>query len=92
MISVEELFTGELRTEIEEFVLQRRSKLIPFMQEQVKAIRFVQERYAWFLDELFSKAVFERRKGSGSCPWRNTFCRRTWSRLSAASASARTER
>lgn len=63
MVSVEELFTGEIREEIEEFVLQRRSKLIPFMQEQVKAIRFVQERYAWFLDELFSKAVFEKKKG-----------------------------
>ena len=92
MVSVEELFTGEIREEIEEFVLQRRSKLIPFMQEQVKAIRFVQERYAWFWMSFSARPFSKRRKGSGSCPWRNTFCRRTWSRLSAASASARTER
>lgn len=64
MVSVEELFTGEIREEIEEFVLQRRSKLIPFMQEQVKAIRFVQERYAWFLDELFSKAVSKEERAA----------------------------
>ena len=39
-----------------------------FIDEQVKAIRFVQERYAWFLDELFSKAVFEKKKGQRKLP------------------------
>ena len=33
------------------------------MQEQLDAIRLIQERYAWFLDGIFAGKPFEKKKG-----------------------------
>lgn len=33
------------------------------MQQQIKDIQLIQERYAWFLDRVFANAVFEKKKG-----------------------------
>ena len=34
-----------------------------FMQEQLDAIRLIQERYVWFLDGIFAGKPFEKKKG-----------------------------
>lgn len=34
-----------------------------FMQEQLDAIRLIQERYGWFLDGIFAGKPFEKKKG-----------------------------
>lgn len=33
------------------------------MQEQLDAIRLIQDRYVWFLDSLFAGKPFEKKKG-----------------------------
>ena len=33
------------------------------LQQQIKDIQLIQERYAWFLDRVFANAVFEKKKG-----------------------------
>ena len=61
-MDVSELFVGEAQEAFSEYVMQD-DTLPRFMQEQLDAIRLIQERYAWFLDGVFSDAIFEKKKG-----------------------------
>ncbi len=38
------------------------------MQQQLDAIRLIQERYAWFLDGIFAGKPFEKKKGQKKIP------------------------
>ena len=62
-MKVEEFVVEEARDAFAEYVLHEKSTLPAFMQQQVDAIRFIQERYAWFLDRIFEGVVFEKKKG-----------------------------
>ena len=52
-MDVSELFVGEAQEAFREYVMQD-DTLPRFMQEQLDAIRLIQERYAWFLDGIFA--------------------------------------
>ena len=61
-MDVGELFVGEAQKAFREYVMQD-DTLPRFMQEQLDAIRLIQERYAWFLDGIFAGKPFEKKKG-----------------------------
>ena len=61
-MDVSKLFVGEAHEAFCEYVMQD-DTLPRFMQEQLDAIRLIQERYAWFLDSLFAGKPFEKKKG-----------------------------
>lgn len=65
---VENFVVGEARTAFEEYIFSDGKQDIAYMREQVDAIRFVQERYSWFLEEIFYRAVFEKKKGQRKIP------------------------
>ena len=46
---MEHFVVGEARTAFEEYIFLEGKQDIAYMEEQSKAIRFVQERYTWFL-------------------------------------------
>ena len=52
-MDVSELFVGEAQEAFREYVMQD-DTLPRFMQEQLDAIRLIQERYVWFLDGIFA--------------------------------------
>ena len=51
-IPVEMLVVGEAREAFEEEAIERKSDTPVFVQKQLDDIRFIQERYAWFLDSM----------------------------------------
>ena len=61
-MDVSELFVGEAQEAFREYAMQD-DTLPRFMQEQLDAIRLIQERYAWFLDSIFAGKPFEKKKG-----------------------------
>ena len=61
-MDVSELFVGEAQEAFCEYVMQD-ATLPRFMQEQLDAIRLIQDRYVWFLDSLFTGKPFEKKKG-----------------------------
>ena len=61
-MDVRELFVGEAQEAFREYVMQD-DTLPRFMQEQLDAIRLIQERYVWFLDGIFAGKPFEKKKG-----------------------------
>ena len=61
-MDVRELFVGEAQEAFREYAMQD-DTLPRFMQEQLDAIRLIQERYAWFLDGIFAGKPFEKKKG-----------------------------
>ena len=61
-MDVRELFVGEAQEAFREYVMQD-DTLPRFMQEQLDAIRLIQERYVWFLDSIFAGKPFEKKKG-----------------------------
>ena len=61
-MDVRELFVGEAQEAFREYAMQD-DTLPRFMQEQLDAIRLIQERYAWFLDSIFAGKPFEKKKG-----------------------------
>ena len=67
-MKVEEFVVGEAREAFAEFVINQEDTLPAFMQEQVDSIRFIQQRYAWFLDRIFEGKVFEKKKGQRKEP------------------------
>ena len=74
-MDVRELFVGEAQEAFHEYVMQD-DTLPRFMQEQLDAIRLIQERYAWFLDGVFADAVFEKKKGQKKIPLAPMICSR----------------
>lgn len=65
---VEHFVVGEARTAFEEYILSDGQKDLAYMQEQAGAVRFIQERYAWFLTEAFQRRAFEKKKGQRKVP------------------------
>ena len=61
-MDVSELFVGEAQEAFCEYAVQD-DTLPRFMQEQLDAIRLIQERYEWFLDGIFADKPFEKKKG-----------------------------
>ena len=61
-MDVSELFVGDAQEAFCEYVMQD-DTLPRFMQEQLDAIRLIQDRYVWFLDSLFAGKPFEKKKG-----------------------------
>ena len=55
-MDVRELFVGEAQEAFCEYAVQD-DTLPRFMQEQLDAIRLIQDRYVWFLDSLFAVVV-----------------------------------
>ena len=74
-MDVRELFVGEAQEAFREYVMQD-DTLPRFMQEQLDAIRLIQERYAWFLDGVFADAIFEKKKGQKKIPLAPMICSR----------------
>lgn len=60
---VECFVVGEVRTAFEEYIFPEGEKDAAYMREQINAIRFIQERYAWFLTEAFQRTAFEKKRG-----------------------------
>lgn len=60
-MDVRELFVGEAQEAFCEYAVQD-DTLPRFMQEQLDAIRLIQDRYVWFLDSLFAGKPFERKR------------------------------
>ena len=65
---VEEFVVGEARAAFEDYVFSNGKKDVAYMREQINAIRFIQERYAWFLTNAFQRTVFEKKKGQRKLP------------------------
>ena len=74
-MDVSELFVGEAQEAFREYVMQD-DTLPRFMQEQLDAIRLIQERYAWFLDGIFAGKPFEKKKGQKKIPLAPMICSR----------------
>ena len=81
-MDVRELFVGEAQEAFREYVMQD-DTLPRFMQEQLDAIRLIQERYA---SRLKRKRVREK------LLWPSRLRKKAWSRSSAASALAQIRR
>ena len=73
---VEAFVVGEAQDAFAEFVMQEDHDLPTFMQQQINDIRLIQERYAWFLDGVFSDAIFEKKKGQRKIPLAPMICSR----------------
>ena len=65
---VEEFVVGEARTAFEEYIFSDGKKDAAYMREQINAIRFIQERYVWFLTEAFQRTAFEKKRGQRKLP------------------------
>ena len=91
-MQIEEFAVGEARDAFAEFMMQEDNDLPAFMQQQINDIRLIQERYAWFLDGVFSDAVFEKKKGQRKTSLAQQIEKKAWSRSSAASALAQIRR
>ena len=74
-MDVRELFVGEAQEAFREYAMQD-DTLPRFMQEQLDAIRLIQERYAWFLDGIFAGKPFEKKKGQKKIPLAPMICSR----------------
>ena len=61
-MDMSELFVGEAQEAFCEYAMQD-DTLPRFMQEQLNAIRLIQDRYVWFLDGIFAGKPFEKKKG-----------------------------
>ena len=62
-MKIKELVGEEVREAFAEYVINEEREIPSFMQQQIKDIQLIQERYAWFLDRVFANAVFEKKKG-----------------------------
>ena len=65
---VEDFVAGEARTAFEEYIFSDGKKDAAYMREQSSHVKFIQERYAWFLDQVFERAAFEKKKGQRKMP------------------------
>ena len=68
-LPVEYFVVGEARTAFEAYIFSGGKKDTAYMREQADAVRFIQERYAWFLTEAFQRRAFEKRRARESFPW-----------------------
>lgn len=90
-MDVRELFVGEAQEAFCEYAVQD-DTLPQFMQEQLDAIRLIQERYGWFLDGILRASRLKRKRAREKLLWHNRSRKKGWSRSSAASALAQIRR
>ena len=69
-----DLVVGEAQSAFEEYVLTEGVLQISYMREQVSHIRFIQERYTWFLENAFQQTAFEKKKGQRKKPLARQIC------------------
>ena len=62
-MKIEEFVGEEAREAFAKYVINEEREIPSFMQQQIRDIQLIQERYAWFLDRVFANAVFEKKKG-----------------------------
>lgn len=67
-LKVEDIVAGEARDAFAEFVIDQRSKTPDLLRRSLDDIRFIQRRYAWFLDSMFEGKAFEKKKGQRKEP------------------------
>ena len=67
-LPVEHFVVGEARTAFEAYIFSGGQKDAAYMREQADAVRFIQERYAWFLTEAFQRRASEKKKGQRKLP------------------------
>ena len=67
-LPVECFVVGEARTAFEAYIFSEGQKDVAYMREQADAVRFIQERYTWFLTEAFQQRAFEKKKGQRKLP------------------------
>ncbi len=65
---VKNFVIGEARTAFEEYIFSDGQRDAAYMWEQISAVRFIQERYSWFLTEAFQRRAFEKKKGQRKVP------------------------
>ena len=65
---VEHFVVGEARTAFEAYIFSEGKRDAAYMREQADAVRFIQERYSWFLTEAFQRTSFEKKKGQRKRP------------------------
>ena len=65
---VEYFGVGEARAAFEAYIFSGGKKDAAYMREQADAVRFIQERYTWFLTEAFQRKAFEKKKGQRKVP------------------------
>ncbi len=65
---VKNFVIGEARTAFEEYIFLDGQRDAAYMWEQISAVRFIQERYSWFLTEAFQRRAFEKKKGQRKVP------------------------
>lgn len=65
---VEHFVVSEARTAFEAYIFSEGQKDVAYMREQADAVRFIQERYTWFLTEAFQQRAFEKKKGQRKLP------------------------
>ena len=66
---VENFVFGEARAAFEEYIFSSDGQRdAAYMREQAGAVRFIQERYSWFLTEAFQRRAFEKKKGQRKVP------------------------
>ena len=75
-MKIEEFVGEEAREAFAEYVINEEREIPSFMQQQIKDIQLIQERYAWFLDGVFADAVFEKKKGQKKIPLAPMICSR----------------
>ena len=57
-MGVDAFVIGEARDAFAESVIAQDNTLPVFMQQQINDIRFIQKRYAWFLDTIFEELFY----------------------------------
>ena len=56
-MKIEEFVGEEVREAFAKYVINEEREIPSFMQQQIKDIQLIQERYAWFLDRVFASGV-----------------------------------
>ena len=65
-------FVGEeVREAFAKYVINEEREIPSFMQQQIKDIQLIQERYAWFLDRVLQTLCLKRKKAREKNLWRS---------------------
>ena len=80
---VEHFVVGEARTAFEAYIFSEGQRDAAYMREQADAVRFIQERYTWFLAEAFQRTAFEKRRARESFLWPSRSMKIVWTPLRA---------
>lgn len=71
---IEHLVVGGARDAFARDILNRAYQLPEIVERLLEEIAFIQQRYGWFLDKLFSGPQFEKKKGQRKVPLARMIC------------------